>query len=571
LPARFGTERSGFFCRGPLAIRLARGLRGFFVPTGANAEQLASLMSCTKGGSIERSDPASHGCREAGSRCAWYLSRRRGRTVLRIACVLTISLLVARSSSALVVGNVPGTVANTSINPASFPGWTQGDPGWANVSIGGNYVYLGDGWVLSARHVGYSPTAGIQFQTATGPATFYRIPGTHYQDYGYLWTNGDYFYAVSNPSAVENETGQTQSLSEFTDLQLFRINGDPGLPSLSISKQPLTTSNFTRADAPSVVMVGGSGGRSPTQTQWNVTQHSQDDWTWAQTAGVGTHQGYFSDGFTFKRWGTNRLTDIRPNFNEPVDSGAMDYAGIFESVVSDTTAVLKLRTGDGVTRDIIAAMTVYDQQGQPGAPAYNTANTNLEAQAVPGDSGSSVFFKRGNQWELAGIVNATFTYTEQPFNSAVYGNTSMISNLSYYNQNYSASDNALGRFSIKDIIERHADYSMMGDVNLDGIVSGNGTGPTSSDDVTAFIAGWNYNNGLGRGTITSWKNGDLSRDGRTDVYDFLKLRGALNSQVSSGVLAALFGSAAVPEPSTAWLAIFSVALYGLIVRHRRAR
>jgi hypothetical protein len=478
-----------------------------------------------------------------------------------------MALAIARSASALVVGHVPGTIVNTAINPASVPGWTQGDPGWNNVSIGGNYVYLGDGWVISARHVGYSPGAGIQFQTSTGPATFYRIPGTYYQDYGYLWTNGDYFYAVSNPSSIETETGQSQPLTHFTDLQLFRISGDPGLPSLAISSQPVTTSNFTRASAPSVVMIGGSGGRSATQTQWNVTQHSQNDWTWTQTAGVGTHQGYVSDGFMFKRWGTNRLTDIRPNFNEPIDSGAMDYTSSFDAVVSDTTAVLPLPTGDGVTRDIISMMTIYDQQGQPGTPAYNATNTNLEAQAIQGDSGSSVFFKRGNQWELAGIVNATFTYTEQPFNSAVYGNTTMISDLSYYNQNYSAGDNTARRFSIKDIIEDHADYSMMGDVNLDGIVSGNGTGPISSDDVTAFVAGWNYNNGMNRGTITSWKNGDLTRDGRTDVSDFLRLRGALNSQVSRAALSALLGSA-VPEPSTAWLAILGLALHSVVTRRR---
>jgi hypothetical protein len=353
-------------------------------------------------------------------------------------------------------------------------------------------------------------------------------------------------------------------------MQLFRISGDPGLPSLAISSQSLTTSNFTRSNAPSVVMVGGSGGRAATQTQWNVTQHTQEDWTWTETAGTGTHQGYYSDGFHFKRWGTNRLADIRPNFNDPVDTGAVDYSGSFSAIVSDTTAVLPLRTNDGVSRDIIASMTVFDQQGQPGAPAYNSTLTNLEAQAIGGDSGSSVFFKRGNQWELAGIVNATFTYTEQPFNSGVYGNTSMISDLSYYNQNYSASDKAVGRFSIKDIIELHADYSAMGDVNLDGIISGNGTGSASTDDVTAFINGWNYNNGTGKGNLTSWKNGDLNRDGKTDVSDFLKLRGALNSEVSKATLSSLLGITVVPEPSTAWLVILSASLLGLRARRRTA-
>jgi hypothetical protein len=486
--------------------------------------------------------------------------------VVCFAAALVLVVWMTRSASALVVGNIAGGVPNTSINPGLYPGWTQGDPGWNNVAIGGNYVYLGDGWVLSARHVGYNQ-GGIQFQTASGPVTYHRIPGTYYQDYGYLHTNGEYFHAVSNPSTILTETGLLAPLSQFTDLQLFRINGDPGLPAVTVSSQPFTTSNFKRDDAPQVVMVGGSKGRLPLQTQWKVEQHSQDNWTWTQTTGTGTHQGYFSDGVFMKRWGTNRLTDIRPNFNEPVDTGAEDYSSIFVGTVSDTTGILPLRTSDGIIRDVLTAMTVYDQHGQPGTTVYGLAN--FESQAIPNDSGGSVFFKRGNQWELAGIVNATFTYTNQPFSTAVYGNATMLSDLSYYNKNYSGSDKAQGRFSIKDIIESHADYSIMGDVNLDGIVSGNGTGPVLTDDVSAFIAGWNYNNGSGHGTITSWRSGDLNRDGKTDVADFLKLRTALNSQVSGAALTALFGNGAVPEPSASGLAVLGVSFVAFKLRRRR--
>ena len=51
----------------------------------------------------------------------------------------------------------------------------------------------------------------------------------------------------------------------------------------------------------------------------------------------------------------------------------------------------------------------------------------------------------------------------------------MFSDLSYYNQDYPN--------SIRDIINSHLDYSYMGDVNLNGMVSGTGTGsrpPTTS-------------------------------------------------------------------------------------------
>jgi hypothetical protein len=483
--------------------------------------------------------------------------------VVRYFLVTTaIVLSLSRAALALIVGNVNGSVANTALSPADFPGWTLGDPGWSNFSLNGSsYVYLGDGWVLSARHVG-NPGGGVQFQTPSGPQIFQKIPGSYYRDYGYLWTNGEYYHAVSNPPTIQTETGQSVSLTEFTDLQLFRINGDPGLPSLAISSQPVATSDFNRANAPPVVIVGGGNGRSPNQVQWNVTQHSDTNWTWSQTAGSGTHQGYFNDGVPLKRWGTNRLVDIRPNFNEPPDSGATDFSSIFSGVVSDTTGILKLPTGDGVTRDVIASMTVYDQAG--GAlPPYGDGLTNLETQAIPGDSGSAVFFRRNNQWELAGIVNATFNFTNQPSSTAVFGNATMLSDLSFYNQDYFR--------SLKHIMESHADYSIMGDVNLDGVISGNGTGSAASDDVSAFIVGWNYSNGTGVGTVTSWKNGDLNRDGTTDVADFLKLRAALNGQVPSAAVAALFGDSAIPEPSAAVLAVLAASLSALRLRCQALR
>ena len=285
---------------------------------------------------------------------------------------------------------------------------------------------------------------------------------------------------------------------------------------------------------------------------------SDNHWIWSQTTGAGEYQGFFTQPDVLKkRWGTNRVADPRPNGpGDPSDPGAMDYSNLFDKgVISDTTGVRHFQTNDGVFRDIIASLVVYDQAGQPGTPAYGV-NNNLEVQAVPGDSGSAVFFKRGNQWELAGIVNAAFTYNDQPDGTAMFGNATMFTDLSKYNQNYF--------HSIQNIIATHPDYSLSGDVNLDGIVSGNGTGPASTDDVTAFIAGWNYNNGISQGTITSWKNGDLTRDGRTDVADFLRLRGALNGQISSAVVAALFGSNAIPEPSAAML----VLLGGLHLRIR---
>jgi hypothetical protein len=498
---------------------------------------------------------------------------------------VAIGLSFYAPAQALIVGNVPNVVPNTTVNPADYPGGTaDDDPGWDNVSALGskNYVYLGDGWVLSARHVGYTASVGVQLQThlpdgSPGPIkSFYRIPGSYYFDYGYGSTNPNARqYAVSNPTTLSSETGLSISLeasngTNFTDLQLFRISEDPGLPAVTIASQPLP-SNFTRSTAPEVITIGRGQGRVGTETHWDVTGTSPN-LVWTQTTGPGTHQGYFRDGVSQKRFGTNRLADIRPNFNgDPGDGGAINYTSdpnkLFEpnDVVSDTTGVFALETPDGVTRDIIAMMTVYDRQSGIGA-------TELEAQAGAGNSGSSVFYNRGTQnnpqWELVGIAHAVSTFEKQPGNTAVYGNATLVSDLSYYNQDYLN--------SIRYIINSHPDYSYMGDVNLNGTVAGTGTGSTASDDVSAFVAGWGFDNGLGVGNVDSWKKGDLSRDGKTDVDDFLLLRGALNGEISATVVTALFGSGGVPgtpggipEPSAIGLALTAAAYFALARRRPR--
>ena len=448
----------------------------------------------------------------------------------RLGWIACCALALPRASEALIVGSTPNVVPNTTSAPAD-------DPGWNNFSTSGGYVYLGDGWVLSARHVGYNSSTGIEFQTPTGPATFQLIPGSYYHDYGFAWGNSRQ-YAVSNPppTMIQNEGGQNLTLSPYTDLQLFRINGDPGLPSVKIASQTLPNNSELRA-------IAGGNGRAAAETHWNVTG-SSPPYTWTMTTATGDHQGYLSDGVGGKRWGTNRAADPTSN------------SSVFSGIVSNTVGVLPLSTavGDSV-RDIISLMTLYDKNGQAGT-------TQQEFQAISGDSGGAAFYKRGSQWELAGIINAQLTFEDQPSGTAVYGNATTMAALSYYNQNYTN--------SIKNILDTHRDYSLAGDINLDGIVSGNGAGPATSDDVAAFIAGWGYNSGTGLGSITSWKNGDLNRDGKTDVADFLSLRSALNGQVSGAVLTALFGTTVIPEPSAVVLAMVGASLMALGRRRRRS-
>jgi glucose/arabinose dehydrogenase len=105
-----------------------------------------------------------------------------------------------------------------------------------------------------------------------------------------------------------------------------------------------------------------------------------------------------------------------------------------------------------------------------------------------------------------------------------------------------------------------------GDVNQDGIVNGDGTGSWTSDDVTAFVAGW-----LTRGWQTNYDrftHGDMNFDGRTNLTDWYIL-GTNHADVGSLDLAALIEGRNVPEPTL--IASLVTACVGILARRRGAR
>jgi hypothetical protein len=441
--------------------------------------------------------------------------RERGRRLGTIAAYAAIqcSLLAGWFSwtcapaQALIVASQTGTTSP----PVD-------DPGWDHVTkIGTNYTYLGDGWVLSARHVGI-------FTASFESGNFSPIPNQN--------------FIVHNPI----ESGLTSE----TDLRLIRINGDPGLASIFGANAPFIISqspvpyNFGNSEG---VFVGHGRSRQANQTHWNVVKDGTN-WTWNEVAsacgGSNCYSGYKAatpDDDT-KRWGKNRLTN------------ANNYTSTFSQILPalpgetiSTRGVLPLKTGDGIVRDVVSYATTFDQSGLVN-----------EVQAISGDSGSAMFYKRNGQWELAGIVSAILTFEDQPSATAIYGDATAIIDLSYY------------RDEIFSIIDANRNYSIMGDINLDGVVSGNGTGPATSDDVAAFAAGWQYQQSVG--DIASWTRGDLNRDGRTDRRDFFLLRSALQSTGSAAgamSLSAALGGAAegVPEPGAALLALLGLGLLPL--------
>lgn len=63
---------------------------------------------------------------------------------------------------------------------------------------------------------------------------------------------------------------------------------------------------------------------------------------------------------------------------------------------------------------------------------FDAGQPDHEAQVVQGDSGGAVFIKNGGVWELAGIQFARSEFMGQPMDTALYGNFSYASDLSFY-------------------------------------------------------------------------------------------------------------------------------------------
>ena len=135
-------------------------------------------------------------------------------------------------------------------------------PGFANVGVRGSMtaVYLGNGWVLTARHVG----AG---DFALGGVTHRALP----------------------ESTVELGAS---AAPPHTDLIVFRIEAPPELPPLRIRPTPPNVGE-------QAVLVGAGHDRGAS-TRWS----GHDGWVWDSHGGI--------------RWGTNRV------FSAGIDVGIGD-------------------------------------------------------------------------------------------------------------------------------------------------------------------------------------------------------------------------------------------------------
>ena len=231
----------------------------------------------------------------------------------------------AAISQAVIVGTGDGTQNTTGTGMSS--GWD-----YVGTVDGASGVYLRDGWVLTAAHVG----------SITPNSTTFRLSGTTY-------------------TADTGATRLRNSDNSVTDLQLFHLKTSPALT-------PLPLASSTPAAGTEIFMVGyGRTPRNISATYYDVNT-STDPYTWTVRPSSDTaNAGGFGYGTSqAKRWGTNTIsgTDL-------VNAGH-----------GDTSVLL----ADFYGSDLASGLQAY-LDGTPG--------TTYEAILSSGDSGGGVFDSQG--------------------------------------------------------------------------------------------------------------------------------------------------------------------------------
>ena len=439
-----------------------------------------------------------------------------------IAAVVAASLAMAcQSASALIVSDSsPVALINTTA-PAD-------DPGWDNALTGFSGVYLGNQWVLTANHV-VNPNAR---------PTVANLPGGSYR----IIPNS--FRTLTNPGSFGGI-----GLTANSDLLMFRIDTEtntglkpeqqnPGIKTITVgSSQP--------AVGAELLMIGNGSTRALAgEDPVNYEFHWNDSWAPQTNPNLATKHGYFHTLSTgANSWGKNKLAD-----DAVIQDGNADGNNIIVQLPGGTL--------------LITLATQWDRaRNNSGAAIPGSTAVQYEAQAAPGDSGGAVFTKNGANWELVGVMAAIFLDGGQTISQTVYGNRTVFSDLT--NSHY--------RTQLESL-RTDNQFSIAGDVNLDGVVSGAVVNGTPTGDLAAFVSGWN--NQQGAGDILSWKKGDLNQDGKTDFADFAILRGQLGGSVTAAQLSSLVASAspaanAVPEPNSIAIAAGAGVAWWYLRRRRR--
>lgn len=184
---------------------------------------------------------------------------------LSLCVAAAISAAICHSASAVIIkGGDPGYWGDGSGNTTgagTVAGWSN--VGYINSLGSGSGVYLDNGWVLTAAHVG---------------AGTFVIPGT-----------GSFSYD-SNTVHRLHEPGNSNGV----DLYMFRLKTIPSLPSLTIAS---TTPSVNTG----ITMIGCGYDRASSITYYDSA------WQELPTGTAATYAGFKYGASYNKRWGTNTV------------------------------------------------------------------------------------------------------------------------------------------------------------------------------------------------------------------------------------------------------------------------
>lgn len=514
------------------------------------------------------------------------------RTALAIA-VSFVAIGVSSPAQALIVMNFDPADNYVAPTTDTLPGYSDVDPGWANITTRG--IYLGNGWVISANH------------------TFVNNPSS--EDYpGRDTIHGDRFSIVLDSiRTLRNPKPLTDAgYASLADLKLYRLDsyeqfaGTPEQRAITHGRQmqEIIIGDGALSPGSEVVIMGDGNQRISAGELYHWEASTSGAISWEQQGlcdgcldytnpnQIAPNGKYHAISYSTSNanttiganWGTNRVES---------DSLVAQQISDVKAVNGTPYYVLDSNTDTAVQAfDFDDYSFVTDEMGNPISGGGN------EVRAASGDSGSGVFAWNGSNWELNGVLHSIATYIGTTHASAIrkdrgsssdekLGDFTTFSNFAAYQDQIEAYLAPPEGFEFAGtgedtrffhLVDRSFAYDsetgdlivdnpgLWGDVNLDGQVSGDGTGDWATDDVTAFIDGWDWQQASA--DIFSWKRGDLNQDGITDLGDFLLLRSGLNPEVAAqlSLNQLLVGSTqAVPEPSS----VLFASLFGLGVIARR--
>ena len=410
------------------------------------------------------------------------------------------------------------------------------DPGWDNVAVirGSTGIYLGNLWVMTADHVG--------------------VGSVNFPEKGLFSADSDSLVRLKNP--------RRSGLSNDTDIILFQLTEDPGLP-------PLLISQISPPVGTEAIVVGYGKDRMDEVTHWNSR--------WEETDPPSRYSGFQTQGSNSLRWGTNLIEDDELFGRREFDD--------------DITKVVQ------TNGDVISLITEFDySEGNSDRTVVSDGDfiSNFESQAVVNDSGGPLFVKNNDVWELAGMAVAVEGYPRHPniIRNAVFGSITYHADLATYRDQIvevvvPGDFDGDGQLTAADIdlltlASVEADYQAQFDLDGDGALGqadrviwieqlkhtyfgdSNLDGEFNSEDFITVFQSAEYEDGMAANS--TWATGDWNGDLEFDTTDFVAAlqTGGYDVGPRSEFIPA--PAAAIPEPSCLSLLCFALVTIGCFRR-----